>query len=94
MKIQNGYLDLIKAAISDFKRSKIRTFLTSLGIMIGVFAVIMLTALGLGLKKYISGITKSNTRALPKREARSNIFTAKFHLCRLKKGKNRSDMKK
>jgi len=31
-----------------------QTFLTSLGIMIGVFAVIMLTALGLGLKKYIS----------------------------------------
>jgi len=53
MKIQNGYLDLIKAAISDFKRSKIRTFLTSLGIMIGVLSVVLLIALGIGLKNYL-----------------------------------------
>lgn len=45
---------IIRTALEDFKRSKLQTFLTSLGIMIGVFAVIMLTALGLGLKKYIS----------------------------------------
>lgn len=45
---------IIKGALEDFKRSKMQTFLTSLGIMIGVFSVIMLTALGLGLKKYIS----------------------------------------
>src|SRR3989344_7086141 len=45
---------IIKTALEDFRRSKLQTFLTSLGIMIGVFAVIMLTALGLGLKKYIS----------------------------------------
>ena len=45
---------IVKSALEDFKRSKMQTFLTSLGIMIGVFAVIMLTALGLGLKKYIS----------------------------------------
>lgn len=47
-------LFVIKSALEDFKRSKMQTFLTSLGIMIGVFAVIMLTALGLGLKRYIS----------------------------------------
>src|SRR3972149_7491550 len=45
---------IIRTALEDFKRSKLQTFITSLGIMIGVFAVIMLTALGLGLKKYIS----------------------------------------
>lgn len=45
---------VVKSALEDFKRSRMQTFLTSLGIMIGVFAVIMLTALGLGLKKYIS----------------------------------------
>lgn len=45
---------IFTSAFEDFKRSKLQTFLTSLGIMIGVFAVIMLTALGLGLKKYIS----------------------------------------
>jgi len=45
---------VVKAAIEDFKRNKTQTFLTSLGILIGVFAVVMLTALGLGLKQYIN----------------------------------------
>lgn len=45
---------IFKSAIDDFGRNKIRTFLTSLGILIGVFAVVVLIALGLGLKKYIS----------------------------------------
>jgi putative ABC transport system permease protein len=49
----NGYIHLIKAAFADFRRNKIRTFLTSLGIMIGVLSVVMLIALGLGLKNYI-----------------------------------------
>ncbi len=49
----NNYKDIIKAAISDFKRNKIRTFLTSLGITIGVLAVVLLIALGLGIKNYI-----------------------------------------
>ncbi len=48
------FLFVVRSAFEDFKRSKMQTFLTSLGIIIGVFAVIMLTALGLGLKKYIS----------------------------------------
>ncbi|KKR44877.1 MAG: ABC superfamily ATP binding cassette transporter, membrane protein [Microgenomates group bacterium GW2011_GWC1_41_20] len=46
---------LVKSAVSDFKRSKSRTILTSLGIMIGVYSVVMLIALGLGLKNYIQG---------------------------------------
>ncbi|NMC58518.1 MAG: ABC transporter permease, partial [Candidatus Methanofastidiosa archaeon] len=45
---------VLKSAIFDFSRNKGRTFLTSLGILIGVLAVILLMALGLGLKKYIS----------------------------------------
>jgi len=45
---------ILKSALEDFKRNKVRTFLTSLGILIGVFAVVMLTALGLGLKEYIN----------------------------------------
>lgn len=45
---------IFKSAIDDFSRNKLRTFLTSLGILIGVFAVVVLIALGLGLKKYIS----------------------------------------
>lgn len=49
------YFHLIKTALEDFKRNKVRTFLTSLGIMIGVLSVVMLIALGLGLKNYIKG---------------------------------------
>ena len=53
MKIGNGYTHLIRAALADFKRNKVRTLLTSLGILIGVLSVVMLIALGLGLKNYI-----------------------------------------
>ncbi len=53
MKIQNGAIHLIKTAFIDFRRNKVRTVLTSLGIMIGVLSVVMLIALGLGLKNYL-----------------------------------------
>jgi len=53
MKPQNGFTHLIKAAYADFERNKVRTFLTSLGITIGVLSVVMLIALGLGLKNYL-----------------------------------------
>lgn len=53
MNIRNGYIHLIKTAIEDFKRNKVRTALTSLGIMIGVLSVVLLIALGLGLKNYL-----------------------------------------
>jgi putative ABC transport system permease protein len=53
MKLQSGYSHLIKTALEDFKRNKVRTFLTSLGIMIGVLSVVLLIALGLGLKNYL-----------------------------------------
>ena len=55
MIIRNGYTHLIKTALEDFRRNKIRTALTSLGIMIGVLSVVLLIALGLGLKNYIEG---------------------------------------
>jgi putative ABC transport system permease protein len=45
---------LLSAAFTSFGRNKIRTALTSLGIMIGVMSVVLLIALGLGLKNYIS----------------------------------------
>lgn len=53
MKAQNGALHLLKTAFIDFRRNKVRTFLTSLGITIGVLSVVMLIALGLGLKNYL-----------------------------------------
>jgi len=48
-------LFIITSAITDFSRNKIRTFLTSLGILIGVLSVVLIIAFGLGLKKSIQG---------------------------------------
>ena len=47
-------LSIIKTSLSDFDRNKLRTFLTSLGILIGVSSVILLVSLGVGLKNYIT----------------------------------------
>ena len=53
MKPRGSLTHLLINALTDLKRNKIRTLLTSLGIMIGVFSVVILIALGLGLKNYI-----------------------------------------
>ncbi len=47
-------LFIIKSALEDFRRNKVRSILTSLGILIGVASVVLLMAFGLGLKKYIN----------------------------------------
>ncbi|OGK56128.1 hypothetical protein A3I50_04310 [Candidatus Roizmanbacteria bacterium RIFCSPLOWO2_02_FULL_37_9] len=69
-----------KEAIADFSRNKVRTFLTSLGILIGVFAVVILMALGLGLKKYISdqfeALGKSTLFLVPGRVLSGGGFSA------------------
>lgn len=55
----NYLIFILKSAIFDFSRNKLRTFLTSLGILIGVMSVILLIALGLGFRKYIENQFKS-----------------------------------
>ena len=47
-------LFVINSAITDFSRNKVRTLLTSLGILIGVLSVVLIVAFGLGLKKSIN----------------------------------------
>ena len=49
----NGATHLLRSALVDFKRNKARTFLTALGITIGVMSVVLLIALGQGLKNYL-----------------------------------------
>ena len=46
-------LFILRSAFEDFYRNKLRTLLTSLGILIGVSSVVLLMSLGLGLKAYI-----------------------------------------
>lgn len=49
----NGILFLIRTAFEDLKKNKGRTFLTSLGILIGVLSVVLLISFGVGLRNYI-----------------------------------------
>ena len=53
MKAKNSFYHLLTTSFANFKRNKVRTVLTSLGIMIGVLSVVLLIALGLGLKNFI-----------------------------------------
>lgn len=50
----NYFVFVTKSAIEDFSRNKVRTLLTSLGILIGVLSVVLIVAFGLGLKKSIN----------------------------------------
>jgi ABC-type antimicrobial peptide transport system permease subunit len=47
--------DLLKSSIHSILKNKGRTVLTSLGIIIGVSSVILLTSIGNGLKDYVTG---------------------------------------
>lgn len=46
--------ELFKLAFNSLKANKLRSLLTTLGIIIGVFSVILLVALGSGLQNYIT----------------------------------------
>lgn len=45
---------LLKLAVGALAANKLRSILTTLGIIIGVFAIILLVSLGTGLQKYIT----------------------------------------
>jgi putative ABC transport system permease protein len=52
--IKPSFQDLLKSSIRSITKNKSRTILTSLGIIIGVTSVILLTSIGNGLKNYIN----------------------------------------
>jgi len=54
LKLKPSIDDLTKSAIRSILKNKSRTFLTSLGIIIGVSSVILLVSIGNGLKAYVS----------------------------------------
>jgi len=49
----NYFFFVVKSALGDLMRNKIKTFLTALGIIIGVASVVILIAFGLGLRQFI-----------------------------------------
>lgn len=48
------YTELLRLAVGSLRANKLRSVLTTLGVIIGVFAVILLVSLGSGLQKYIT----------------------------------------
>ncbi|PIY68548.1 hypothetical protein COY90_05465 [Candidatus Roizmanbacteria bacterium CG_4_10_14_0_8_um_filter_39_9] len=76
----NHFTFVLKSAIEDFSRNKGRTFLTSLGIVIGVLSVVILIAFGLGLRKYINdqfqSLGSNLIRVVPGQILRSGGFSS------------------
>lgn len=54
MILKPGIHDLFKSSFRSILKNKSRTILTSLGIIIGVTSVILLTSIGNGIKNYIN----------------------------------------
>ncbi|MBP6891607.1 ABC transporter permease [Candidatus Shapirobacteria bacterium] len=52
--LKPSFEDLIKSSLRSVLKNKSRTILTSLGVIIGVTSVILLTSIGNGLKKYVN----------------------------------------
>jgi len=52
--LKPSFNDLVKSSFRSILKNKSRTVLTSLGIIIGVTSVILLTSIGNGLKKYVT----------------------------------------
>jgi len=52
--LKPSFNDLLKSSFKSILKNKSRTILTSLGIIIGVTSVILLTSIGNGLKSYIA----------------------------------------
>ena len=53
-KLKPSFEDLLRSSLRSVLKNKSRTILTSLGVIIGVTSVILLTSIGTGLKKYIN----------------------------------------
>ena len=50
-----NFLESFKMALSNIRASKMRSFLTMLGIIIGVASVIVIVGLGNGMQIYMTG---------------------------------------
>lgn len=53
--MSNMFIKSVKIALANFKRHKVRTFLSILGIVIGIVSVTMILSLGRGVKSYVTG---------------------------------------
>jgi len=49
------FFELLKLSLSNLLSYKVRSFLTMLGIIIGIAAVVLMSSLGAGIKENITG---------------------------------------
>ena len=74
-------LNLIKIAVAAIKRNKIRSFLTMLGIIIGVASVIAMLAIGEGsnasIKNQISSMGTNLIMVMPASQNRGGVQRGK-----------------
>jgi putative ABC transport system permease protein len=54
------FRDLIELALSNLKRTKLRTFLTTLGVIIGIGALVAMVSFGTGMQKNVSRMFTEN----------------------------------
>ncbi|MBC7861661.1 MAG: ABC transporter permease, partial [Bacteroidia bacterium] len=54
------FLDLLLLALNNLRRTKLRTFLTVLGVVIGIAALTSMVSFGTGLEKNVSDVFAAN----------------------------------
>jgi putative ABC transport system permease protein len=66
--------ELLRAALENLARRKLRTLLTLAGVVIGVAALVLMVSLGLGLQRQVVGLfeTEESLRTLTVRRTRSD----------------------
>jgi putative ABC transport system permease protein len=73
-------LELLLTAVDTIRASKVRAFLTTLGVVIGVFAIILLVALGEGARGYLaetfSSLGSNLIQIFPGRRETAGLSTA------------------
>lgn len=71
--------ETLKSALSQLKGNKLRTFLTMLGMLIGISAVIIILSLGEGVKGYVngqfSGVGKGTIQIMTMDYSEDNLLT-------------------
>ena len=55
-----SFRDIIRQALNNLRRTKIRTFLTTLGVVIGIAALASLVSFGTGLEKKVTEVFNAN----------------------------------
>ena len=75
------FLEYVKMALDNIRSNKGRSFLTMLGIIIGITSVVTIVSIGNGLKKdVVDASTPSRSRLIPTRYRTPTALRAKIFL--------------